>query len=474
MKKIKFYFLIISLVLSGVFSSQVFALISYDDFSSSTIDPNRWNNWEYVREIRNGQLFSRTSAYGSTVNTNRLYFKNPTTINYFEADVTLTTADGSYDSIDPNKYAYSFAGLTGFFYNDGTGSSGSYVGDVQAQVRIGWLHGQLLVTWAVQKYLDVAGYTFSTLGSGSFTVSVSLEHSYKLSILWEPNLKKFTFKVDSETQSWTSSQPQIYTSNINWKALRTYVFTSDSNQWGTVSATFDNVLAKDESGNVLMTDDFSSAQIDPAKWDNYEFVQDIENGKLVIKMRSNNEAWLRFKNPDRVNEFQAKVTINAFNNPNGVWHEAGIGGVFYNAAGDPNSGFVGDVWAQASIGGSATSPVAFWRVIRFTNTGASSYTVLGGGVAPIPINVGSTYTVYLKWDRTKFTFQCTNQTGSVATAYYTPSTSIFPPNNKIKRLNTGIYPNNSISPTSEDFISVTVDDVMIGPIALPFLMLLLD
>jgi hypothetical protein len=79
------------------------------------------------------------------------------------------------------------------------------VGDVQAQVRIKWLRGGLLAVLTVQKYLDEEGYISTTLGSGSFTVSVLLGQAYKLSILWEPDLKKFTFKVNNETQTWTSS-----------------------------------------------------------------------------------------------------------------------------------------------------------------------------------------------------------------------------------------------------------------------------
>ena len=156
---------------------------------------------------------------------------------------------------------------------------------------------------------------------------------------------------------------------IGWKALRTMVSISDSTHlvsdpalWGKVSATFDNVNACQDSSchAVVMTDDFTSTMLDASKWATYEIVREIQNGQLVSKVRNvnvNNRIVnrLALKNPELINEIQAKATLLEIT-PNGSHPFARIGGIFYNDTGDISSGYQGDIYAEVDLAGRINGP----------------------------------------------------------------------------------------------------------------------
>jgi hypothetical protein len=97
----KRYLIIFSLVLFFVvleIGSQAYTLLPYDNFSGIYIDKAKWLEGESVLEIDAGNQKLRSevasiSPIGITiyphVDVNRLNFVNPTSVNSFQADVTI-------------------------------------------------------------------------------------------------------------------------------------------------------------------------------------------------------------------------------------------------------------------------------------------------------------------------------------------------------------------------------------------------
>jgi hypothetical protein len=433
----------------------------YDDFQKPYIDPNKWSNFELVNEIQDGKLYSETVAYGIR-SKNELNFKNPNPINYIEADVTVKKFEGNLGGGGISNYAFPNVALTGFFYNDGSASGpNSLKGEVQGSIMIGPYDGKLWVYWCVYKSKNDEG-TEWTSSTNRFPNPASLNATYKLSIQFEPSSKTFTFKVGSDIRTWISTDT-INPPNIPWKTIRTdanFVGTG-TGLYGKIAATFDNVIAKDELGNVVVSDDFSSSTIDPSKW-RYS-VRKISDGKLLSKVNTNSDTRnsLSFKNPEQIKELQAKVTLLEFNNPDEAFTRARLGGQFYNDTGNPNSGWEGDVWAEVVIGGIETDPSAGWVVVRYNDAKGTNTTTLGHGTFPITINLGETYDLFLGWDGSTFTFKCND---NIAT--YTPVTNKFSPNYKWKQLDTRV--SHLSQQPFETYVSATFDDVRInGPVLSP-------
>lgn len=463
MKGKLFMVLIVSLLVLGLTYPTITFGALYDNFQKKTIDPLKWGSYELVREIRDEKLYSKVTAYGARV-TNNLNFNNPNSINYIEADVTVYEIKDQYDKTNENIFTHPSACLTGFFYNDGTaGGPGSYMGEIQASLRISKLRGKTNIAWSVHRSTNDSGTAWTPLAQGDFPNKFSLKKTYKLSILFEPNLKRFTFTVDGTSLTWTS-QHTINPPNIPWKAIRTDVWfpPNAENLSGSVTATFDNVIAKDNDGNIIVNDDFSSSMINPEDWKNFEIVRETSGGKLWSELRSENQNLgntLSFKNPETINDFQAKVIVHEFQNPNGSNARARLGAYFYNDTGGSSS--IGDVWAEVSIGGRGGTPVASWSVSRKNDEAGNSWTSLKSGVFPINVQLGEVYTLFLGWDSTKIIMKCNEFVET-----YTPITPIYPPFDKTKALSTRISPPTQPSLYSA-FISATFDDVVVNELAQP-------
>lgn len=459
-----FMVLVVSLLVLGLTYPTVTFGALYDNFQKKTINPAKWGNYELVREIRDGKLYSKVTAYGTRV-ANNLNFKDPNSINYIEADVTVYEIKDQFDKTNENIYTHPNACLTGFFYNDGTASGpGSYKGEVQASLWIRKFRGLATIGWKIFKITNENGTSWISLAQADFPIKFSLKKTYKLSILFEPDQKRFTFTVDGTSLTWISTDENINTPNIPWKAIRTDVgFTSNAENFsGSITATFDNVIAKDNYGNIIVNDDFSSPMIDPQNWSSFEIVRETSGGKLWSELRSENQNIgniLSFKNPETINDFQAKVTLHEFQNPNGSNARARLGAYFYNDSGGSSS--IGDVWAEVSIGGRGENPIAYWSVSRKNDEAGNSWTTLSYGTFPINVQLGEVYTLFLGWDSTKIIMKCNEFVET-----YTPTNSIYPPFDKTKGLTTRISPPSSPSLYSA-FISATFDDVVVNELAQP-------
>jgi len=164
--------------------------ILYDDFSSLTIDKNKWTLYEFVREISEGKFRSKvrsSSASDSTI-FNRLEFLYPSSINTIQAKVTPLIYQN-------NQGTNAVARIFGHYYNDGT-QGGGLIGDVGAEVYIGWDGIDPIAGWEVWTYSEFDGKIQQILESGTFRKPVLLNNTYTLFLSWDGN--QFTFKIDDE------------------------------------------------------------------------------------------------------------------------------------------------------------------------------------------------------------------------------------------------------------------------------------
>ncbi|MBI5583810.1 MAG: hypothetical protein HY892_08285 [Deltaproteobacteria bacterium] len=442
----------------------------YDDFSGPSIDANRWRDGEFVREIRDGNLFSRISVLNSglfpvdsieKINYLSPKYSTPTPLRHLQATVVVR-------SIEKTNAGYPHAGISGMFYNDGTGAviGDPKTGDAQAQLHfVLSSSGVPKVVWQVVK---TYGTSQNFVGSGEFFMTLFLNRAYLLKIQWDPAQKKFDFIVEdvldpakTETKTWYTSDTILNEPSASWLGIGTYIAIPDNLSSGKVSATFDDILVRTTGGGVFLQDDFTAAEIDSTKWSTLDCVREIRNGDLVIEQRqvSNgvDQKFQNFRNPDLVQEMESNVRIsryeNASNNSNLA---ARLIGIFYNDTGNPASGITGDVWATVELGGSGSTPVARYQVIRFLNSTTWDTLVIQNFNTPVVI--GETYRLYLKWDGAQFTFKILPPSGVEETATYQPATPIYPPNTKLKALNTRVSTPN----TNGKWIAAVFEDIWIN------------
>jgi len=363
--------------------------------------------------------------------------------------------------------AWPRARLDGRFYNDtyANGVPGSgYLGEIYAEVAIGWTSTGLRGWWWVGRYAGATSSSPTLLpnGSGYFSTAITPGVTYPLYIGYD-GTNKFTFRIGSEQYTFTGPARAGNAKNP-WKSLTTRVQIDDPGSSGYISVTFDNVVAKDGSGVVVVSDDFSSPTIDKTKWTAYEYVREISGGKFRSKARSSSATTssvtsrLDLLYPSEIRAIQTKVTPLAYQNADGASVRARVAGIFYND-GTQGGGYIGDVGGQVRIGGTESNPKAEWVVFTFTDVDGKCSQMVASGTFNTSILLGNTYILFLAWDGWQFTFKIGNEV-----AYYVPETGVYPPNNPWKALETSVYYNCTDPTGKEASIEALFDDVMVsGP-----------
>jgi hypothetical protein len=436
-----------------------FSLDFYDDFSGPTIDKTRWRETELVREIRNfagnNKLFFKTvnpspvneSSFPYTQR-NNLPFSDPSAINSFQAEVTVLGSNSTGSAV---ACVY----LGGTFYNDGT-SGGGNAGNIFPQIMIGRTSTGLWAQYSVLRYpTNTSAYI--RLDYGNFTTPISEGIPYTLSISYDGD-KQFTFKVGTET---LFSDPSKLPERVGgpsqpYMGLLTAATPYASSETASISGTFDDVYV-----NGTPFEDFSSLTIDQTKWSTYELVNEITGGKLRSKVRTESTSQvnnpLEIAYPLGIKAVQANVTPVVFSNPQGLYADANISGIFFND-GTPGSGYIGDIYARVSIGGNGTAPVAQWGVFKILDSAFNTTQALDQGALNTPIVLGNTYTLYLEWNGTEFTFKINGEVAHSAPANYIPAITIHPVKHPLIRLRTIITP--EVGKTDAT-IEALFDDVMV-------------
>jgi len=428
----------------------------YDEFSEIYINKNKWNQGEYVREIKDGKLLlkhgSSNPALVTTfpsVTLSSMKFTNPSSVDSMRADVSITN---SFVSGDGNTAAR----LEGHFFNDGTPGLG-HTGDIYAELALIWTGSELKGLWWLGRYTGEEWPSITRLGGDYFSPNLSIGTTYTLYLGYNVSTNQFTFEIIGVAQKTfgpTDGLPaRVSDPKGPTKGLETWVQIRNDTSYGYISATFDNV-----NKNGSLYDDFSSSVIDNTKWMTYEFVREISSGKFRSKVRSSSASTssitsaLEFSFPSSVNIIQAEVTPLIFNNAQGASLRARTAGYYYND-GTSGGGYIGDVGAQVRIGGSGANPIGEWNVWKCADFACNSTIGLAGGTFPTPIILGNTYTLFLWWNGNQLTFRLNNDA-----AFYTPTTTINPPNNPWKMIGTQTY-----NPSGKEAtIEALFDDVMIN------------
>jgi hypothetical protein len=420
--------------------ASVEAMTLYDDFSGNLIDTNRWDTYEFVREIQDNRLISKVVTIGG-LQTNNLTIKTPSPVAEIDTDITIVDVQSSTPGAGQQTSAG--ARISGYFYNDGTGSSGSTLGEVQGVIFLGTVNGGSVAQWIVCK-MNAAGSCI-TLNYANLPIGISLGTTYNVSLKWESGIKRFTFSVNGTSQTWTSSDTTVVSPYSSNKSIGTYTNTTPGTSlYAEALAAFDNVTVKDGSGNVLWTDDFSSPVIDATKWSAYDFAREQKNGSLRERVRipagtpnDTVQSNLTFPDPDNINEIQADVTVTSFNNAGSETPRVTLNGRFYNDGTGSTGSYIGDIGARVVIGGSGTAPVGQWNVQRYTSaTDSGAASTLGSGTFTLTPSLDTSYNLYLHWDGSSFTFKINGETHT-----YTPASPYLPagpPNMPWKALQTRI------------------------------------
>lgn len=230
--------------IAATFDNVVVNAVAYDDFSAPTIDPTRWDTYEFVRQVSNGVLESEITRLGSD-GRNALDFADPNGVNAFQADVNVTAVNVAG--------SLARASIGGLFYNDGT-PGGGFAGDIQAEIRVRDNGSGLLVDYFVSR-CDNPGCTIftTTLFDTTTFGPVNLGETHTLSLGWN-GTDRFTFGFDNQSDTFdpTGDLPVAGPANVPIRRIGTRITGIDSDlEGGSITARFDNVAVTDGAVNTI-------------------------------------------------------------------------------------------------------------------------------------------------------------------------------------------------------------------------------
>ena len=216
---------------------------AYDTFNSTLIDPTKWIQLEYVREISNGKLrmignicnpagnseTQHVNVYSLPVNFDR---------RYIEAKMLIKS-----DTRVPARQN-GIARFGVWYYNDsrGPGSGQGYnghEGDVWVSIRlIEYEGGQLEAVASVWRSDDAEGLNGQGLLWEIFPTAINHNTEYTLSI--EFTGSTIIFRCNELAPIIYNVQTPIYDPYEEWSGFQSRIY-ADPGQCGFISATFDDV-----------------------------------------------------------------------------------------------------------------------------------------------------------------------------------------------------------------------------------------
>jgi hypothetical protein len=405
MKRWNVALILVTFSLAVPVASYPASLSLYDDFSGDRIDAARWQNLEMVREIRGGKLVSSlraTGVPGSVSNTSQL--ANAAGIQSLQADVRLL-------EYTPPPGGGARMRVAGYFYNDGTTGTGA-TGDVAVQLYLRGTNAGVDICYDGFRCTNADCSMSTTLFPVTTVKSAALGEMHTLAIGW--NGEVFTFTVDG-VPTVVDPRPIVPVGSPNprtpEKKFGARLLFGGPGGTGSVSGDYDNVYV-----NGSLYDDFdgvspnSGPRLDPAKWIDLEYVQEIQSGRLVSKVAhtggsgtsANNR--LRPVNTRLVTALQWDETVTALEST-GTDVMTRLNAVFYNdgtstgpsdARGDINA----SIRIHSNNGGPLTVLFLVTRCVDAPcNTDAAFFSD-----SFATVNVGETHTLFLNWDGSVFTY----------------------------------------------------------------------
>lgn len=289
-----------------------------DEFEAAQLDQTLWADREFARRIvdvgGNKVLESAIRRFGSNgSNSLRLLDEgigNPLTDSHStQVDVTVTALD--------IVNARPRARILVYLFNDNRFPGGENAGAVQAEIAIRHTGTQLQVTLDVTRCEDAPCVAFTNFFFDTTTFDPgALGSTHTMSIAWDAPTRTVIFGFDGGTRSFdlTTVDVQIDgppTQPLRFIGTRVSSITSATGG-GAITVRFDNVVV-----NGTLYDDFEdpSGLIDRTKWQDLEFVREINPGSFVSSLRRfdlNGSNTMTLVEPNPVTALEADVTVTAF------------------------------------------------------------------------------------------------------------------------------------------------------------------
>lgn len=224
-------------LLAGLAGSAHAQFVLYDDFSSGTIDPAKWQGSSVegstaaptgraLRIVENGALRlaltswgDDTSDTGSVVSRERLSIRQLGTlggtgfITGMRATVTVLDVAVQDCAANSGNATNSLAQLLGWFFNDGSGGPGDRTGNVIAGLQLTQSRdGAKRVTPLLQRCLDAACNTASnnSLVPNPFSATWALNTPLILEVVWVPANGRFRYTVTNPATLASETRDGVY------------------------------------------------------------------------------------------------------------------------------------------------------------------------------------------------------------------------------------------------------------------------
>lgn len=231
---------------------------TYDNFTSADIDLGRWFNAENVRAIERGQLRLMQRQVGITSSDAGLGFSswsesltNAPAVTALKARITVKELEvpGCAANASPGQ---SRARISGAFFNTGTPTPGSELGDMFVQVRVTRFSnstdpaGVLRVQGIAAVCLTADCVNTRIVGSIVDLGTVAVGTATTVQMQWDPPAKTFWFARDNGAFSGAVTYTESDTSppGLNFKQLSTRLdlpSCSAGAAMGSIDARFDNI-----------------------------------------------------------------------------------------------------------------------------------------------------------------------------------------------------------------------------------------
>lgn len=231
---------------------------TYDNFRGSALDLTRWVETERVREIERGQLrlvqrnlgANTGDAGASFINFNE-NLANPTVVTALKAKITVNAFEVNACAANTTP-GQSRARIVGSFFNTGTPTPGSQLGDVIAQVRItrfsnsadpaGVLRVQGLVSLCTSADCNAA----SVIGNIVDLGTVNVGQATTVQLQWDQPGRSFLFARETGASGAVGyTEPDTTPPSVAFKQLSTRMDLPNCQTAprvaGSVDASFDNV-----------------------------------------------------------------------------------------------------------------------------------------------------------------------------------------------------------------------------------------
>jgi len=232
---------------------------SYDNFGSSPLDPARWADSERIRSIKAGALNlmqrqsgANTADAGATFSNFNENLTNPAAVTALRAKITVNAVEANACAANTTP-AQARARIVGGFFNTGTPTPGSQLGDVTAQVRLTRLSnsadpaGTLRVQGLVLHCTSADCVAGSVIGNIVDLGTVALGQSAVVQMEWDQAGKSFLFARDGGAFSGAVGYAESDTSppGVLFRQLSTRLdlpsCQSAPRVTGVIDASFDNI-----------------------------------------------------------------------------------------------------------------------------------------------------------------------------------------------------------------------------------------